>query len=99
MRNADPGSCSNADAVVYVTCMRTLRVTSGLPRPVVCEAYDKPSQWLHDLATNFSATYVTRFPWKDGRYVYLLETPYGQYLYDCRGYMICKPRGVENSGS
>lgn len=92
MQNADPSSCGNADAIVFVTCMRLLRVSSGLPRPVVCEAYDKPHQWLHDLAVQYGATYVTRFPWKEGRYVYLMETPSGQYLYDCRGYLICKPR-------
>ena len=88
----DGATCGNADAIVHVTCKRLLRVSSGLPRPVVCEAYDAPSEWLAGLARDYSATYITRFPWKEGRYVYLLESPFGQYLYDCRGYLICKPR-------
>lgn len=92
MKNYEGTICANADAVIRITCKRLLRVSSGLPRPVVCEAYDKPSAWLHGLARDYSATYITRFPWDDGRYVYLLESPFGQYLYDCRGYLICKPR-------
>jgi len=92
MNNYDGANCGNADAVIRITCKRLLRVSSGLPRPVVCEAYDKPSAWLHGLAIDYSATYITRFPWDDGRFVYLLESPFGQYLYDCRGYLICKPR-------
>ena len=92
MRDYDGPGCPNADAVIRITCKRLLRVSSGLPRPVVCEAYDKPSRWLLDLAQGYGATYITRFPWRDDRYVYLLESPYGQYLYDCRGYLICKPR-------
>ena len=85
-------SCPNVDAVIRILCKRLLRVSSGVPRPVLCESYDRPSQWLVDLAQYNSATYITRFPWTDGRFVYLLETPNGQYLYDCRGYLICKPR-------
>lgn len=92
MKDYDGKLCGNADAVIRITCMRLLRISSGLPRPVVCEAYDKPARWLVDLARDYGATYVTRFPWKDGRFVYLLESPYGQYLYDCRGYLICQPR-------
>lgn len=84
--------CTNADAIIRITCKRLLRVSSGLPRPVVCESYDTPSQWLYDLAIGLAGTYITRFPWKDGRFVYLIETPDGQYLYDCRGFLICKPR-------
>lgn len=85
-------TCSNADATIHVTCRRLLRVSSGLPRPVVCEAYDTPSEWLMSLAKDYSATYITRYPWKEDRYVYLVESPFGQYLYDCRGYLVCKPR-------
>ncbi len=85
-------TCTNVDAVVYITCLRLLRISSGLPRPVVCEAYTTPSRWLYDLAINLQASYVTRFPWQGGRYVYLLETPNGQFLYDCRGYLLCSPR-------
>lgn len=92
MKNFQGSDCGNADAVVRITCMRLLRVSSGIPRPIVCESYDKPSQWLADLAKDYSANYITRFPWDDGRVVYLLETAMGQYLYDCRGYLICKPR-------
>lgn len=92
MDDYEGANCANADAVIRITCKRLLRVSSGLPRPVVCEAYDRPSAWLHGLARDYSATYITRFPWDDGRYVYLLESPFGQYLYDCRGYLICKPR-------
>jgi hypothetical protein len=92
MKDYQGSSCSNADTVIRITCKRLLRVNSGLPRPIVCEAYDKPSQWLLDMAKNYSATYITRFPWDDDRYVYLLESPNGQYLFDCRGYLICKPR-------
>ena len=85
-------NCGNADAVVRITCRRLLRVSSGLPRPVVCESYETPSKWLVDLAEGLGATYITRFPWADERTVYLLETADGQYLYDCRGYLICRPR-------
>lgn len=92
MNDYEDRACGNADAVIRITCMRLLRVSSGLPRPVVCEAYDEPPQWLVDLAEDYGATYITRFPWKDDRYVYLLESPHGQYLYDCRGYLICQPR-------
>lgn len=92
MKNYDGPNCGNADAVIRITCKRLLRVSSGLPRPVVCEAYDRPSEWLYDLAKSYSATYITRFPWDDDRYAYLLESPYGQYLFDCRGYLICQPR-------
>ncbi|MEM9928432.1 MAG: hypothetical protein AAF840_01310 [Bacteroidota bacterium] len=92
MKDFQGSDCANADAVIRVTCMRLLRVSSGIPRPIVCEAYDQPSEWLADLARDYSANYITRFPWDDGRYVYLLETALGQYLYDCRGYLICKPR-------
>lgn len=89
----DPANtCTNVDATIRITCWKFLRASSGLPRPVVCEAYDQPSQWLYELAIDFSATYITRFPWKEGRFVYLLETPFGQYLFDCRGYQICQPR-------
>lgn len=92
MRDYTGDNCANADAVIRITCKRLVRVSSGVPRPVICEAYDKPARWLHTLAKDYSATYVTRFPWKEGRYVYLMESPFGQYLYDCRGYLICKPR-------
>lgn len=92
MKDYQGSNCGNADAVIRITCKRLLRVSSGLPRPVVCESYDKPSQWLHDMAKSYSATYITRFPWEGDRFVYLLESPNGQYLYDCRGYLICKPR-------
>lgn len=92
VRNPTASPCANADAVVHVTCMRLLRVSSGLPQPVVCESYDVPSEWLVNLARDYSATYITRFPWREDRYAYLLETPFGQYLYDCRGYLVCKPR-------
>lgn len=92
MKDYDGPLCGNADAVIRITCKRLLRVSSGVPRPIVCEAYDKPSRWLVDLARGYGATYITRFPWREGRYVYLLESPYGQYLYDCRGYLICQPR-------
>lgn len=92
MQDFEGSNCANADAVIRITCKRLLRVSSGVPRPVVCEAYDKPDKWLYDLAVGYAATYVTRFPWKDGRYVYLLESPLGQYLYDCRGYQLCQPR-------
>ena len=84
--------CPNADAVVRILCMRLLRVSSGLPRPVECAAYERPAQWLVDLAQQQGANYITRFPWADDRFVYLLETANGQYLYDCRGYLICRPR-------
>lgn len=92
MRDFEGSNCANADAVIRITCKRLLRVSSGVPRPVVCEAYDKPDQWLYDLAVGYGATYVTRFPWKDDRFVYFLESPSGQYLYDCRGYQLCQPR-------
>lgn len=92
MQHFDASSCTNEDAVIRVTCMRLLRVSSGLPQTVVCEAYEKPAQWLVDAAKLTAATYITRFPWKEGRYVYLLESAEGQYLYDCRGYLICRPR-------
>ncbi len=85
-------SCGNADAIVRITCRRLLRVSSGLPRPIRCESYEAPSKWLVDLADELGATYITRFPWVDERFVYLLETADGQYLYDCRGYLICRPR-------
>lgn len=92
MNNYDGQECGNADAIIRITCKRLLRVSSGLPRPILCESYDKPAQWLVSLARDYSATYITRFPWKEGRFVYLMESPFGQYLYDCRGYLICKPR-------
>ncbi|WP_157501433.1 hypothetical protein [Lewinella sp. 4G2] len=92
MRSFESSPCQNVDAVIRITCMRLLRVSSGLPRPVVCEAYDRPAQWLLDAAKSVGATYITRFPWKEGRYVYLIESAEGQYLYDCRGYLICRPR-------
>ena len=92
MKNYQGPDCGNADAVIRITCKRLLRVSSGLPRPILCEGYEKPAQWLVNLARDYSATYITRFPWKEGRYVYLMESPFGQYLYDCRGYLICKPR-------
>ena len=84
--------CQNADAIVRILCRKLLRVSSGLPRPVRCESYDTPSQWLADLAEGLGANYITRFPWADERFVYLLETADGQYLYDCRGYLLCRPR-------
>jgi len=92
MRNFEGSNCGNADAVIRITCIRLLRVSSGVPRPIVCESYDRPSRWLLNLALGVGATYVTRYPWEDGRFVYLIESPSGQYLYDCRGYLICKPR-------
>ncbi len=92
MNNYEGSPCGNADAVIRITCMRLLRVSSGVARPVVCESYDRPSRWLLDLAVGVGATYITRYPWEDGRFVYLIESPSGQYLYDCRGYLICKPR-------
>ena len=92
MKSYDGANCANADAIIRITCKRLLRVSSGVDRPVVCEAYDTPAAWLLQLAKDYSATYVTRFPWREGRYVYLMESPFGQYLYDCRGYLICKPR-------
>ena len=92
MSNYEGADCGNADAVIRITCKRLLRVSSGLPRPILCEEYEKPAEWLVNLARDYSATYITRFPWKEGRFVYLMESPFGQYLYDCRGYLICKPR-------
>ncbi|NJC26710.1 hypothetical protein [Neolewinella antarctica] len=92
MKDYEKTACQNEDAVVRVTCMRLLRVSSGLPRPVVCEGYDKPARWLVEAAQSVGATYITRFPWREGRFAYLLESAEGQYLYDCRGYLICRPR-------
>lgn len=92
MKDYDGEPCGNADAVIRITCLRLLRISSGIPRPIVCEAYDKPSEWLLRLAQDYGATYITRFPWKGDRFVYLLESPSGQFLYDCRGYLLCQPR-------
>ncbi len=92
MTQFESSPCTNEDAVIRITCMRLLRVSSGLPRPVVCESYEKPARWLVEAAQDVAATYITRFPWKDERFVYLLESPEGQFLYDCRGYLICRPR-------
>ena len=91
---ADDGqsSCTNVDAVIRITCIKLLRRSSGIPRPIVCESYDTPAEWLLQEAKFVGATYVTRFPWKEERFVYLVESPEGQYLYDCRGYLICQPR-------
>jgi hypothetical protein len=42
---ADPANaCTNVDATIRITCWKLLRVSSGIPRPIVCEAYDRPSQ-------------------------------------------------------
>lgn len=84
--------CMHEDAIIRITCIQTLRESSGFPRPIVCTSYDVPSQWIHELIIDLGATYVTRFPWKDDRLVYLFETPSGQYLYDCRGFLLCQPK-------
>lgn len=86
-----PDDCSPVDGSIRITCLQLLRAASGFPRPIVCRSYDEPSQWIHELTVDLSATYVTRFPWKDERLVYLFETPSGQYLYDCRGFILCQP--------
>jgi hypothetical protein len=83
-------ACSLANASIRITCLQLLRTSSGFPRPMVCRTYDRPSQWIHELIQDLSATYVTRFPWTDDRVVYLFETPSGQYLYDCRGFILCQ---------
>ncbi|MEL6276566.1 MAG: hypothetical protein AAFU03_15820, partial [Bacteroidota bacterium] len=65
---------------------------SGFPRPIVCRTYDESSQWIYELIQDLRPTYITRFPWADERTVYLFETPSGQYLYDCRGFILCQPK-------
>lgn len=84
--------CSTADAMVRITCMQVLRGSSGFPRPFVCQSFDEPSAWLQDLVIEHRANYVTRFPWKEDRFVYLFETSDGQYLYDCQGFLLCQPK-------
>lgn len=84
--------CGRADGVVRITCMQLLRGSSGFPRPFVCEAFNEATAWIDDLIVDLRANYVTRFPWKDDRYVYLFETSDGQYLYDCRGFLLCQPK-------
>lgn len=90
--NIHDDPCSLTDGSIRITCLQLLRSASGFPRPIVCEVHDKPSQWIHELIQDLSATYVTRFPWDNDRVVYLFETPSGQYLYDCRGFILCQPK-------
>jgi hypothetical protein len=92
MKDYQGADCGNADAVIRITCKRLLRISSGLSRPVLCEAYGAPAEWLVNMTRDYFTTYITRFPWEEGRYVYLMGSLSGQYLYDCRGYLICKPR-------
>ena len=82
--------CMHEDAVIRVTCVQEVRESSGIPRPIVCEAYDEVSEWLYDLAIEYAANYITRVPWSGGRYAYFFETAEGQYLYDCQGYLLCR---------
>ncbi len=84
--------CSRADAMIRITCMQLLRGSSGFPRPFVCQSFEEPSAWLQELVIDLRANYLTRFPWKDGRFVYLFETSDGQYLYDCQGFLLCQPK-------
>lgn len=84
--------CPHQDAVIRITCMQGLRAASGFERPFVCESFDTPSEWIHELILDLGATYVTRFPWEDERVVYLFESPGGQFLYDCRGFLLCQPK-------
>ncbi|PHI20131.1 hypothetical protein CEQ90_09265 [Lewinellaceae bacterium SD302] len=83
--------CTQVDGSIRITCLQLIRAASGFPRPIICEAYNEPSQWIHELIQDLSATHVTRFPWDGNRLVYLFETPSGQYLYDCRGFILCQP--------
>lgn len=89
---APASACPHQDAIIRITCLQSLRPGSGFTRPFVCESFDKPSQWIHELILDLGATYVTRFPWDDDRLVYLFESPGGQYLYDCRGFLLCQPK-------
>lgn len=82
--------CMHEDAIIRVTCVQEVRESSGFPRPIVCEAYSEVSEWLYDLAIEYAATYITRFPWSGGRYVYFIESADGQFLYDCQGYILCR---------
>lgn len=85
-------ACGREDALIRITCMQLLRGSSGFSRPFVCEAFDEPAIWVQELIEELRANYVTRFPWKDNRYVYLFETSDGQYLYDCQGFLLCQPK-------
>jgi len=84
--------CMHMDAAIRITCLQLLRSSSGFPRPIVCRPYDESSQWINELIRDLSPTYITRFPWAEDRTVYLFETPSGQYLYDCRGFILCQPK-------
>lgn len=84
--------CPHQDAVIRITCMQGLRSSSGFERPFVCESFDKPSEWIQELILDLGATYVTRFPWDGDRVVYLFESPGGQFLYDCQGFVLCQPK-------
>jgi len=84
--------CMHEDAIIRITCMQLLRESSGFPYPIVCEVHKEPSEWIHELIQDLGALYVTRFPWRDERNVYLFETAAGQYLYDCRGFLLCQPK-------
>lgn len=90
-RSGQGPNCGADNANIRITCLQLLRSASGFPRPIVCHAHDEPSQWIHELIRDLGATYVTRFPWDGERVVYLFETPSGQYLYDCRGFILCQP--------
>lgn len=84
--------CPHQDAVIRITCMQGLRSASGFERPFVCESFDEPSEWIQELILDLGATYVTRFPWDGDRIVYLFESPGGQFLYDCQGFVLCQPK-------
>lgn len=84
--------CSRADAMIRITCMQLLRGGSGFARPFVCQSFDAPAGWLQDLVVELRVNHLTRFPWKDSRFVYLFETSDGQYLYDCQGFLLCQPK-------
>lgn len=84
--------CTRQDALIRITCMQVLRESSGFDRPFVCQAYDTPTAWLKVLAQELRANYITRFPWAGERFVYLFETSDGQYLYDCQGLLLCRPK-------
>lgn len=91
VEGSNKDNCTDVDASIRITCMQLLRSASGFPRPIVCQSYDQPSEWIYELIQDLSVTHVTRFPWDDGRVVYLFESPSGQYLYDCRGFILCQP--------
>lgn len=80
--------CMAEKAIVEVTCLKTYD-----PNQVACITTDNPFEvpWMNDAFDRLNPVQIIRY--RNAEPAYLFRAVGEEYLYDCRGQLICKGTG------